>query len=59
MYVPFRLVCRNIAMFIYKLYFAEMAARYKILDTKYTKKYKLYTDNKNPMLVIGVNKKKE
>ena len=34
-----------------------MAARYKILDTKYTKKYKLYADNKNPMLVIGVNKR--
>ena len=35
-----------------------MAARYKkILNTKYTKKYKLYTDNKNPMLVIGVNKR--
>jgi len=33
-----------------------MAARYKkILKKKYTKK--LYTDNKNPMLVIGVNKR--
>jgi len=31
-----------------------MAARYKkILNTKYTKKYKLYTDNKNPMLVLN------
>jgi len=43
---------------IYELYFAKMAARYKkILNTKYTKKDKLYTDNKNPMLVIGVNKR--
>jgi len=43
---------------IYKLYFAKMAARYKkVLNTKYTKKYKLYTDNNNPMLVIGVNKR--
>jgi len=43
---------------IYELNFAKMAARYKkILNTKYTKKDKLYTDNKNPMLVIGVNKR--
>jgi len=47
-----------IIIILYKLYFAKMAARCKkILNTKYTKKYKLYTDNTNPMLVIGVNKR--
>jgi len=41
------IMCRAKVIFIYKLYFAKMAAQYKkILNTKYTKKYKLYTDNK-------------
>ena len=45
-------------LYIYKLYFAKVAARYKkIQNTGYTKSTSYTQTVKNPMLVIGVNKR--
>jgi len=54
-----RLHHRRTSTFIYKLYFAKMAARYKKIQKYeiYKKSASIYTDNKNPMLVTGVNKR--
>jgi len=44
--------------YIYKLYFAKVAARYKkIQNTGYAKSTSYTQTIKNPMLVIGVNKR--
>ena len=43
---------------LYRLYFAKMAARYKkIQNTEYAKSTSYTQTIKNPMLVIGVNKR--